>query len=164
MRKTYGPCSNTGCPNVSTYKQKLVCHSCYQNPQRDLSRTRGPIVNAYKTMSADEAREAKNLVSKTWRQNNSEKYKLIKKNSRLMIEFGISLDEYNNLRKSQNFCCAGCERHESVFDRSLAVDHDHLTGKVRGLLCHDCNRGLGMLKDDIMILSNLINYLQKGFD
>ena len=44
----------------------------------------------------------------------------------------------------------------------LNVDHCHITNKVRGLLCHDCNRALGLLKDNTSILSSAINYLQES--
>ena len=48
------------------------------------------------------------------------------------------------------------EHHKS----KLVVDHCHATGKVRGLLCHNCNRALGLLKDKISVLKNAIQYLE----
>lgn len=41
------------------------------------------------------------------------------------------------------------------------VDHDHETGEIRGILCEYCNRALGMVKDDVAVLENMINYLKK---
>lgn len=68
----------------------------------------------------------------------------VKQKSRdLKKKYDISLDEYNTLLSSQDYCCAICKREHSVFKRSLAVDHNHETGKVRALLCQSCNAGLG---------------------
>lgn len=60
--------------------------------------------------------------------------------------YGITLDQYEATYLQQNgrcFICGGLDN-----DRSLAIDHDHGTGKVRGLLCSPCNRALGLLMDD----------------
>lgn len=57
--------------------------------------------------------------------------------------------------------CKICETHESEFDKRLAVDHCHKTGKVRGLLCSSCNTSLGKFKDDPEILRRAINYLER---
>lgn len=68
------------------------------------------------------------------------------------------------VRKQHNKCaiCGNKETkklHGKVV--SLAVDHCHKTGKVRGLLCQNCNHGIGMLKDDPKLLKNAIIYLSK---
>ena len=60
--------------------------------------------------------------------------------------YGISVEEYGRLLESQSFVCAIC--FESPHGRDLDVDHDHETGQVRGLLCHKCNRALGLLNDN----------------
>jgi hypothetical protein len=80
-------------------------------------------------------------------------------NRRLTAKYGISIEEYNVIFAAQNGRCYGCERHQSILDKKLSVDHNHTTGKVRGLLCGTCNVALGMLKDDPKILGNLIAYL-----
>ena len=85
-----------------------------------------------------------------WQKENPEKYKKYKKSWReknrgwaLKKKFGISLEEYNQMLEKQNHRCAICGRHESEFKRKLDVDHDHETGKNRGLLCNNCNTNLG---------------------
>jgi len=78
------------------------------------------------------------------------------------IEFGSSLEEYNELFEKQNGCCAICERHQTELKKRLAVDHIYNTKQIRGLLCEDCNLGIGRLKDNIEILKKAIVYLQKG--
>jgi len=66
---------------------------------------------------------------------------------RLRRYYGISLEDYNDLRVSQGNKCFICHRPEGAFKTSLSVDHCHTTGKVRGLLCPWCNRGLRYFRD-----------------
>lgn len=56
-------------------------------------------------------------------------------------------ENYNSLFQKQSGCCAICGGHQNSFNKALAIDHDHKTGSVRGLLCGNCNRGLGMFRD-----------------
>lgn len=65
------------------------------------------------------------------------------KNSRLIREFTITLEQYNLILKFQDFKCAICKRPAKDFTQSLAVDHCHKTGLVRGLLCWECNKIVG---------------------
>ena len=62
--------------------------------------------------------------------------------------------------KQQNYCCDICNKHENNFKFGLYVDHDHSTGRVRGLLCHNCNSVIGRFKDDIKLIEKAINYLK----
>ena len=88
------------------------------------------------------------------------------RNRELKTLYGISLKDYNNMLKKQNGVCAICKKKETRKSnngkiRVLSVDHNHQSGKVRALLCCDCNQALGMLKDNIKILNNMIKYLFK---
>lgn len=82
---------------------------------------------------------------------------------RLLRKFGLSIDEYNRMTLEQNNCCKICNRHaaESNFEK-LSVDHNHKTGKVRGLLCNKCNAALGLFMDDATIINSALNYLKVG--
>lgn len=74
----------------------------------------------------------------------------------------MSLEEYEYMFNSQNGKCAICNSFETHDKHGvLAVDHDHKTGKIRGLLCFKCNTALGSVDDNIEILKNMINYLNK---
>lgn len=73
--------------------------------------------------------------------------------------FSLTLDEYNTWLESQRGCCAICGIHEDDLERSLAVDHDHQRGEIRGLLCTSCNMGLGFFKDDPDRLYAAVAYL-----
>lgn len=99
------------------------------------------------------------------RKKDRERYhqnKDIYRNSRYKNAYGISLEEYNKRLKIQKGVCAVCNTVCST-GRALAVDHNHTTGEVRGLLCSTCNRGLGYFKDDINLLQNAIGYLEKKY-
>lgn len=85
---------------------------------------------------------------------------------RQLAKFGITLIEYENLLKKQLGCCAICKQPERRLDnsasgkiKSLALDHHHLTGKLRGLICQDCNLAVGLLKDDPKLVKSLLYYL-----
>ncbi len=94
-----------------------------------------------------------------------EKKKLYAQNGGNLRRYNLSLDSYKLLFKQQGGVCAICGNAETVKLRGvikkLAVDHNHITGKVRGLLCNHCNRGLGCMKDDVLIFKNAIKYLKK---
>ena len=84
--------------------------------------------------------------------------------SELKRRFGITLHEYGQLMVKQGGKCAICGTDEGGTRlgevKALAVDHDHKTGRVRGLLCESCNQGIGKLKDDVEILQKAIDYLK----
>ena len=73
--------------------------------------------------------------------------------------YGISLEEYEALLDSQDGVCAICKETPRN-NRFLGVDHDHDTGRVRGLLCTTCNVGLGALHDSVEILRSALAYLE----
>lgn len=80
----------------------------------------------------------------------------------LKSSFGITAEDWNKMFAAQNGCCAICLRHQAeISRRQLSVDHDHETGKVRGLLCHNCNIAIGLMKEDPFALSSAAKYLQR---
>lgn len=85
--------------------------------------------------------------------------------AKLLSDYGITKDEFDAMLLEQGGVCAICKDPEKQIDsrsgvvRQLAVDHDHSTGKVRGLLCGDCNKGLGMFKDRPELLQAAIDYI-----
>lgn len=102
-----------------------------------------------------QCKDCRNLYSRNFTKENPH---LIKQRE-LKIDFNITLNQYNQMLKDQNECCALCNRHQSNFKRSLAVDHCHKTGRIRGLLCIACNTALGRFKDDIDLVNRIIKYL-----
>ena len=73
----------------------------------------------------------------------------------LKSKYGLTPDDVARMRTAQAYRCAICG-----LDRRLYVDHDHVIGAVRGLLCAQCNNGLGVFRDDIACLARAIAYLQ----
>lgn len=69
---------------------------------------------------------------------------------------------YQQLFELQLGKCFICKRHQSEFNQLLSVDHNHITGEVRGLLCSDCNVGLGCFKDNPTLLNDAANYLRRN--
>jgi hypothetical protein len=80
-------------------------------------------------------------------------------------KFGLGLSDYDQMLEQQGGLCAICGREETQINTktdkpfSLAVDHCHKTGAVRGLLCMKCNRGLGLFEDNIEVLKKALAYL-----
>ena len=74
--------------------------------------------------------------------------------------FNISVDEYKLLRDNANNRCQICGNE----DFRLAIDHCHTTGKIRGMLCGNCNNGLGRFKDNVKYLKKAIAYLEGDKD
>jgi hypothetical protein len=84
---------------------------------------------------------------------------------KLEQKFGITLEEYNRLFEEQHGCCAICGKHQRELNKSLCVDHNHITNKVRGLLCNECNWGIGKFEVDIFgdeLLISTISYLKNS--
>jgi hypothetical protein len=90
-----------------------------------------------------------------------EKDPLVQRRAELKRLYGITLEEYAEIFSKQNGVCAIC-LEECKTRKSLSVDHNHLTGKVRGLLCNRCNRAIGMFNDDVDILERAKKYITKG--
>ena len=73
-------------------------------------------------------------------------------------KYGITYAEYNLMLRKQHYKCKICKIPEGK--KALSVDHNHITGKVRGLLCNNCNSLLGYAKDNPIILQLAIDYLE----
>lgn len=80
--------------------------------------------------------------------------------------YGITNEQYGEMLSAQNGTCKICKKPETLRDRrgirSLAVDHDHCTGMVRGLLCARCNRGVGSFRDEPTLLESAALYLRQS--
>jgi hypothetical protein len=75
----------------------------------------------------------------------------------LRARYGIGQTDYDRILAEQGGLCAGCHKVAPAH-----VDHDHATGKVRGLLCFNCNQALGNLRDDLQVIDSLGTYLSRN--
>lgn len=86
--------------------------------------------------------------------------KEIARRSNLKSKYGISLQDFDNMVKRQGGKCLICDNKPNHKHRKLFVDHCHESGKVRGLLCGQCNAGLGMFHENVTTLTRAIEYLK----
>lgn len=100
--------------------------------------------------------EKRRTSNKNWRQTHLVGYKKISRKSRLKKVYGLSVEMFDRMIIEQSGNCKICE---SLMVRPN-VDHCHATGKVRGLLCHNCNAGVGLFKDSPKILISAARYLK----
>jgi hypothetical protein len=78
----------------------------------------------------------------------------------LRRHYGITVDEYEWLLSAQGGVCKICRKPETGRRKSLSVDHCHASDRIRGLLCDRCNRGIGLLRDDLIVLTAAVAYLE----
>lgn len=116
---------------------------------------------AYNKIRYQNNPEQNKANAKAWQKANPEKVRALK-----LKRYNITPDEYDAMVLSQEGRCANprCRRlpdteAEHVRSRILHVDHDHVTGKVRGLLCGSCNRAIGLMKDSSACLLGAAEYL-----
>lgn len=75
---------------------------------------------------------------------------------RRFTKYGITEQQFKSMLSSQKGCCAICQK---TLGAKFCIDHDHATGRVRGLLCYPCNSGIGLLNDDPVLLTAALAYL-----
>lgn len=83
------------------------------------------------------------------------------RNTALKAKYGVSLEQYRIKLAAQGNVCKICGSSNPGASKKLfSVDHNHKTGQIRGILCHGCNAGLGMFREDPISLQNAIKYLK----
>ena len=105
-------------------------------------------------------RERSLKLNQEWRKRNPARWYELWRNNQLKRDFGITLDQYKESLAKQNGVCAICGGPPSA-GKAFAVDHDHLTDRLRGLLCQSCNNGLGRFKDNPELLDRASSYLRR---
>lgn len=140
-----------------------LCTGCQQTkPLAEFFSRGGKLAHLYKSQCklcmqakrqgwAEQNREHLN----DWRRNN-----WVTANRRLRRR-GATQQMYDEMYEAQKGCCALCNEPEEKF-AWLCIDHDHETGKIRGLLCPNCNRGLGLMKDSANLLRKAALYVEQN--
>ena len=96
-----------------------------------------------------------------WRLNNRERHDDLLRKTQLQRKFGLTVADYDKMVDDHEGVCAIC-RQPCKTGRRLAIDHCHGTGAIRGLLCQNCNIGLGKFQDDPALLKAAADYLLKS--
>ena len=101
-------------------------------------------------------------ATRKWQDANPERVKLTRWKRQLRKMYGLTIEEYEAMLRTQQGRCASC--NDALTDKlhGRHIDHCHATGKVRGILCGGCNIALGHAKDDVERLKSLIRYLEKS--
>lgn len=157
--------------NYSADKLAYECKDCYNHKLRE-KRKKNPepfkLANkrAYEKKREERIRKQKEYneknpeVRKNWYNKNIENIRKYNKQYDLKKKYNITLEDFNLMLKIQNYCCKICN-YEFDNKKIAHVDHNHKTGKVRSLLCHNCNTSLGLMKENKNYISNLIKYLKE---
>lgn len=114
-------------------------------------------------------RREKYRTDEEYRQRTKAEVKAFRKRSpqtrlaHILRQYGITIADFERMRQEQGGCCAVCGRSDSADKRGyrLHVDHCHATGKVRGLLCSNCNLGIGKFGDKPELLDAALQYVRK---
>ena len=139
----------------------LVCSKCKKEKRRKEMRTDKSNHRGYSSW----CKECTNNRLKQWRLKNPHKEKAARWDYTLKTVHGITSIQYRNMLKAQGKRCAICGSKKSIQYgkyKRFDVDHDHKTGKIRGLLCSFCNLALGLLRDSPAFLNNAARYLRKA--
>tara|TARA_R110002073_G_scaffold182180_1_gene340464 strand:- start:65 stop:532 length:468 start_codon:yes stop_codon:yes gene_type:complete len=115
---------------------------------------------AYEKEYREKNKEQLAALAQEYYKKNKEQRAAYEKEYRLKSKYGMSLKEKNVLLQKQNNKCKICLVEFSNITPN--IDHCHTTNKVRGLLCLNCNTGLGHFKDNTKLLTQAINYLQEN--
>ncbi len=135
-----------------------MCSNCLEEKQI----TEFSIYPSYRGRRISWCKSCKNSYQKIYRESNRIKISTQRCNYRIKKKYGLSPDDYKIMHESQGGLCAANNCLETTHGGRLSVDHDHSTGKVRGLLCHECNLALGRAGDSIEKLKGLIAYLERN--
>lgn len=85
-----------------------------------------------------------------------------RRNKKLQQRYGLTIEDYEKILKKQNGGCWICGKTSNQGPRKLNIDHNHTTGKVRGILCYKCNGAIGMFDESLEFLQRAIKYLKKN--
>ncbi len=110
--------------------------------------------------TAEFKEKRRKIASNYYKNNKNKEYERSRKYNLWKI-YNITIEDFNYLLELQNYSCAICSKSETELNKRLNIDHDHKTGKVRGLLCSNCNTALGLLYDNPELISKSLAYINK---
>lgn len=119
---------------------------------------------AHKDNCSSYCKRCQNLRSTSYARENKDKIQPHWMGYSLKRRYGITVQQYGEILDRQGGRCAICGADACCTGRNFSVDHCHVTGKVRGLLCSLCNKGIGSLRDSPNLLARAIQYLVANGD
>lgn len=139
------------------------CKKCRREYRKKAHEADPSIIRNQKNKWADNNRDKLNANARKNRAENRRRYK----GYGLKKDFGITIEEYEVMFYDQSGLCKLCKnpektKHQSGHIKELAIDHDHTTHVIRGLLCWVCNTGIGKLQDDPILLRQAADYIQNS--
>ena len=142
------------------------CTKCLKNkPLKDFHRHK----RGHRIYRQSLCKECNHSYAANWYKRHPQKYKQKTRNGNLKRNHGIIDDTFLEMLKKQLGTCAICRKPETLKDKNgnvrfLAIDHDHKTGRIRGLLCAACNLMLGKAYDNPLVLRAAADYLEANND
>lgn len=133
------------------------CLGCHREQQRARRKTPEGRAKHREAMRLARQRDPEKFLARG--RADYQKHRHRARNVQLKVKFGLTLAEYEIMRHEQGDKCAICATDKAGGRGDWHVDHCHETDKIRGLLCHNCNVGLGNFKDNISFLQAAIKYL-----
>lgn len=106
--------------------------------------------------------ECRNTSRRERKRANPEKYKRGERLRSVKFEYGLDEKGLSALERKSQGRCEICATPFSDLPRAADIDHCHTTQKVRGMLCSNCNTGIGLLKDDVQIMESAIRYIERS--
>jgi Recombination endonuclease VII len=143
------------CNYCNTFKVNSDFHKC--NKVKSGIRSKCKKCRLKEKLSRDYKKEYNVNPEKVKR--NARRWAIMNPRRKILNNYKMTVQEYENVLKLQNYKCAICPKKMSELNKHLAVDHCHKTGKIRGLLCRKCNSGLGFFKDDPILVEKALKYL-----
>ncbi len=122
---------------------KTWCRSCISQNQAD----------RYQRIKENEPEKHRAIIDQSLAYYHRVKPDLVRK-------YGINAQQYEQMIASQQNCCKICKIDFNKLNKRPSVDHNHVTGKIRDLLCNRCNTILGLCKENVDILGSAIEYLK----
>lgn len=95
-----------------------------------------------------------------WKSNGGKRCPVKTRSYLLKHNYGITIEDFNLMFQNQGSVCKIC-KNSNTSGKNWHVDHNHSTGKIRGVLCSSCNQALGLTKESINILKSMINYIEE---
>lgn len=138
-----------------------ICKTCNCLRNREWSKNNKDKVNSARRKWRKVNKKHCKVYRKQYTEKNKEHILKQRRERWYIRRYGISTDDYNELLKAQNGLCAICNLPGNGKYKKLHVDHCHKTGKLRSLLCVNCNRGLGYFQDNPALLSKASLYISK---